>query len=73
MPNSNNNQNNLRMYVNDVEVIPSGIYLGLNTDKKYKSEIIHFAKNKHIPIYQMKQKGNEYKLIPELIEIKEYV
>lgn len=52
---------------------PSAIYLGLNTDKKYKSEIIHFAKNKHIPIYQMKQKGNEYKLIPELIEIKEYV
>lgn len=25
MSNSNNNQNNLRMYVNDVEVIPSGM------------------------------------------------
>lgn len=25
MSNNNNNQNNLRMYVNDVEVIPSGM------------------------------------------------
>lgn len=46
---------------------PKAIYLGLNIEDEQKNKITEFAINNGVPIYQMKQKGNEYKLIPELI------
>lgn len=46
---------------------PKAIYLGLNIEDEPKNKITEFAINNGVPIYQMKQKGNEYKLIPELI------
>jgi hypothetical protein len=42
---------------------PSAIYMGLNIENKYRKLIIAFANDNEIPVYEMFQKGNEYKLL----------
>lgn len=46
---------------------PSAIYMGLNIENKYRKCLMAFACDKNIPIYEMFQKGNEYKLIAKEI------
>ena len=42
---------------------PKAIYLGVNIKKEVKKTLKSFADDNNIPLFEMYQKGNEYKLI----------
>lgn len=46
---------------------PCAIYLGTNIQSKYRSALINYAKTKNIDIFDVLQKGNEYKLVQQKI------
>lgn len=46
---------------------PTAVYLGAKISKKDEQNIIAIAKEKSIPVYKMKMKSDEFKLIPERI------
>lgn len=46
---------------------PSAIYLGVNIDDEDRKKISEWCNSCNIPIFNMRQKGNEYKLVPKRI------
>ena len=46
---------------------PSAIYLGVNIDDEDRKKITEWCNSCNIPIFNMRQKGNEYKLVPKRI------